>query len=128
MPIAHFNNYSLPEDIRHQLEKIYEIVYDNLENIGDLIAFGFMSEEGDALTGTGDAASVFSTVAAITKDFVDKYHPTLLACGSYGPESKEPSRYKLYHTILLHLKRKFGFEFYEVLNPDTDTVAYFIMP
>jgi hypothetical protein len=127
-PIAHFDSFNLPEETREQLENIYKINYDSLETTGDLVAFGFMSQEGDALTGSGDAASVFSTVSAITKDFVDKYKPNLLCCGSYGPNSPEPSRYKLYHTILIHLKRKFGFEFYEILNPDTNTVAYFIMP
>ena len=57
------------------------------------------------ITGTGNASEVFATVIAATKEFVIKVKPDIL-----GFSSEEPSRTKLYRSMIQFISKKIGYK------------------
>lgn len=54
-----------------------------------------------ALTGTGDAFRIFSTVVKILQDFIQREKPDEVV---FESEESEPSRTKLYHRLVKHVR------------------------
>jgi len=100
-------DYTDPTD-EHQ--GIYQVSFKNLD-FHTKQNYNKSSDEW-GITNTGSAASVFSIVVELMKDFVKKQNPSILYF-----TSNEESRTKLYRAILGRLADSLGWKWFEGKDP-----------
>lgn len=94
-------------------EKSWEVIFE-LVWLGQEKIFSFGRE---AITGSGDAIAVFSTMGSILKDFVKTQKVDVIRFSA-----KEPSRIKLYKTLSKHIASKSPFKATTILKKTSNTI------
>lgn len=105
IPSTHWSTERRSEYVFTTEDKLlYSVTIDNLPGNRSRIAFSATKQDQPfpkfGVTGSGDAFKVLATVVEIIKKYVDEHHPATIFFSA-----KEPSRVKLYDSILKKLDR-----------------------
>lgn len=82
--------------------------FKGMYGLGNTWEINFMTSRGakEGITGTGNAATVFSTMKVFVDQFIQKYSPVSF---KFSAQLKEPSKIKVYNIFAKLLKKKYGY-------------------